>query len=41
MVLRSGLQSEWLKGLTLSADFWHIDLRSIAALPGAQFILAS
>ena len=30
---------KWLKGLTLSADFWHIDLRSIAALLGAQFIL--
>src|SRR5262249_43521528 len=30
---------KWIRGLTLSADFWHIDLRSIAALPGAQFIL--
>jgi iron complex outermembrane receptor protein len=31
---------KWIKGLTLSADFWHIDLRSIAAVPDAQFILA-
>ena len=30
---------KWIRGLTLSADFWHIDLRSIAALPGAQFIV--
>jgi len=30
----------WIRGLTLSADFWHIDLRSIAALPDDQFILA-
>ena len=30
---------KWIKGLTLSADFWHIDLRSIAALPDAQFIV--
>jgi len=29
----------WLKGLTLSADFYHIDLRSIASLLGAQFII--
>ncbi len=26
---------KWIRGLTLSADFWHIDLRSIAALPDA------
>src|SRR5437667_3720345 len=31
---------KWIAGLTLSADFWHIDLRSIAALPDDQFILA-
>jgi outer membrane receptor protein involved in Fe transport len=31
---------KWIRGLTLSADFWHIDLRSIAALPDDQFILA-
>jgi len=31
---------KWIKGLTLSADFWHIDLRSIAAIPDGQFILA-
>ncbi len=30
---------KWIKGLTLSVDFWHIDLRSIAALIGPQFIL--
>jgi iron complex outermembrane receptor protein len=30
---------KWIKGLTLGADFWHIDLRSIAALIGPQFIL--
>src|SRR5205807_2935100 len=27
---------KWIKGLTLSADFWHIDLRSIASLVDAQ-----
>jgi iron complex outermembrane receptor protein len=31
---------KWIRGLTLSADFWHIDLRSIAAIPDDQFILA-
>jgi iron complex outermembrane receptor protein len=31
--------ARWLKGLTLSADFWHIDLRSIASFVGPQFIL--
>jgi outer membrane receptor protein involved in Fe transport len=30
---------KWIRGLTLSADFWHIELRSIAAVPDAQFIL--
>ena len=29
----------WIKGLTLSADFWHIDVRSIAAAVGPQFII--
>ena len=29
----------WIKGLTLSADFWHIDLRSIASFVDAQVIL--
>jgi len=29
----------WIKGLTLSADFWHIDLRSIASLVDPQFIV--
>src|SRR6266403_3377517 len=31
---------KWIRGLTLSADFWHIDLRSIAAIPDDQFVLA-
>jgi iron complex outermembrane receptor protein len=30
---------KWIKGLTLSADFWHVDLRSIAAAVGSQFII--
>jgi len=30
---------KWLKGLTLSADWWHIDMRSIASFLGAQFIV--
>src|SRR5438477_4241917 len=30
---------KWIKGLTLSADFWHIDLRSIASFAGPQFII--
>jgi len=30
---------KWLKGLTLSADFWHIDLRSIASFVDPQFII--
>ncbi len=30
---------KWLKGLTLSADWWHIDLRSLISLLGAQFII--
>jgi iron complex outermembrane recepter protein len=29
----------WIQGLTLSADFWHIDLRSIASGIDAQFIV--
>jgi outer membrane receptor protein involved in Fe transport len=29
----------WLKGLTLTADWWHIDMRSIASFLGAQFIV--
>ncbi len=31
--------TKWIKGLTLSADFWHIDLRSIAASVDPQFII--
>src|SRR5215467_4813753 len=30
---------ESIKGLTLSADWWHIDMRSIASLLGFQFIV--
>ena len=30
---------KWLKGLTLSADWWHIDMRSIASLLGTDFII--
>jgi iron complex outermembrane receptor protein len=32
---------KWLKGLTLSADWWHIDMRDIVALQGAQFLIES
>jgi iron complex outermembrane receptor protein len=30
---------KWIKGLTLSADWWHIDMRSIASLLGPQFVV--
>jgi len=30
---------KWLKGLTLSADWWHIDMRSITSFLGFQFIV--
>ena len=30
---------KWIKGLTLSADWWHIDMRSIVSLLGTQFII--
>ena len=30
---------KWLKGLTVSADWWHIDLRSLTSSLGAQFII--
>jgi outer membrane receptor protein involved in Fe transport len=30
---------KWLKGLTLSADWLHIDMRSIASFLGSQFIV--
>ena len=30
---------KWIKGLTLTADWWHIDMRSIASLLGTQFIV--
>jgi hypothetical protein len=31
--------TKWIQGLTLSADFWHIDLRSIASFLAPQFII--
>jgi iron complex outermembrane receptor protein len=30
---------KWIKGLTLSVDWWHIDMRSIASLLGDRFIV--
>jgi iron complex outermembrane receptor protein len=30
---------KWIKGLTLSADWWHIDMRSIVSLLGDRFIV--
>ncbi|HZS19006.1 MAG TPA: TonB-dependent receptor [Candidatus Udaeobacter sp.] len=30
---------KWLKGLTVSADWWHIDLRDIVSFLGSQFII--
>src|SRR5207253_1577111 len=30
---------KWIKGLTLIADWWHIDMRSIASLLGTQFTI--
>ena len=30
---------KWLKGLTMSADFWHIDMRDLVVNLGAQFII--
>ena len=30
---------KWIKGLTLSTDYWHIDLRSIASFVDEQFII--
>jgi iron complex outermembrane receptor protein len=32
---------KWIKGLTLSADWWHIDMRDIVATLGAQAIIES
>jgi iron complex outermembrane receptor protein len=32
---------KWIKGLTLSTDFWHIDLRSLVSGVSLQFILDS
>ena len=32
---------KWIKGLTLSADWWHIDMRDIVAPLGAQFIISN
>jgi TonB dependent receptor len=30
---------KWIKGLTLSADWWHIDMRDIVTVRGAQTLL--
>ena len=30
---------KWVKGLTLSADWWHIDMRDIVTALGAQTII--
>ena len=30
---------KWIKGLTLSADWWHIDMRDIVSNLGAQFVI--
>src|SRR6266404_2649866 len=30
---------KWIKGLTLSADWWHIDMRDIVATRGAQILI--
>src|SRR4030095_9935523 len=30
---------KWIKGLTLSADWWHIDMRDIRVAPGAQTLI--
>src|SRR5437016_11967358 len=32
---------KWLKGLTVSADWWHIDLRSLISSADPQFIIES
>ncbi len=32
---------KWIKGLTLSADWWHIDMRDIVSTLGADFIIAT
>ena len=32
---------KWIKGLTLSADWWHIDMRDIVSTLGAQFLIES
>src|SRR5262245_31133512 len=32
---------KWLKGMTLSADWWHIDMRDIVTTLGAQFIISN
>ncbi len=30
---------KWIKGMTLSADWWHIDMRDIVSGLGAQFLI--
>jgi hypothetical protein len=36
MDLRAVYSPKWLKGLTMSADWWHIDMRSIVSSLGAR-----
>jgi iron complex outermembrane receptor protein len=30
---------KWIKGLTMSADWWHIDMRDLVTFVGAQFLI--
>ncbi len=32
---------KWVKGLTVSADWWHIDMRDIVATLGSQFLISN
>jgi hypothetical protein len=32
---------KWIKRLTLSADWWHIDMRDVVSLLGPQFIISN
>src|SRR5438477_11204398 len=35
------MSPKWFKGLSLSADWLHIDMRDIVSLLGAQFIISN
>jgi hypothetical protein len=39
MDLRHVYSPKWIKGMTLSADWWHIDMRDLVSSLGAQFII--